>query len=92
MKYYSKIPRSERLWIDWIASSINRIIFWVARRIALSESKAHGGMRYYVLDVFDSYMIVSSREKRDIDMKMPKGKKMNFAELMRSQVYITPHT
>jgi len=89
MKYYSKIPRTGSLIPDLIATWYNRILFYLAKKYAMGEFLSHG-RRHYVLDVFDSYMIVSSKEKKVVNAKAPKGKRMEFNELLMHKVFMTP--
>lgn len=90
MKKISKFPQTTDPYLGLLESTYNRIALWFAKRHANFESECQGNRRYYVLDIFNQYVVVNRDETKGINKRMPKGNRMTVEGMLKSQVYITP--
>lgn len=92
MQTYKLIPLQDKPFADYIATSCNKAIHWLARKTA--ENKvSYTNKAYYGSEMFESIIVFSSVDKDDINKKMPKGNKMNHADLLKHQIFIiTPES
>ncbi len=92
MQTYRLIPLQDKPIADYIASTINKAIHWLARKTAENKVK-YTNKAYYGSEMFGAVIVFSSTEKDDINKKMPKGNKMNHAVLLKHQIFIiTPES
>lgn len=91
MQYYRLLKPVNNLPVDFLISRYNRFMHKLAYKAAEGQVAATN-KSYYGAEMFGSIVIFSSVEKDDINRKMPKGNKMNIAELLRHKVFlITPN-
>jgi len=92
MQTYRLIPLVDKALPDYIATTVNRAVHWLARKTAENKVK-YANKAYYGSLMFGRIIVFSSVEKDDINKKVPKGNKMNHAELLKHQIFIiTPES
>lgn len=86
MQIYRLIPVGDNVVATYIATIYNRFMHYLAKESAINQCK-YTGKSYYGCEMFGSICVFSSVEKDDINQKMPKGNKMNIAELLRHKIF-----
>ena len=92
MQTYKLTPETNSPFWAWAFSYYDRIrmsmVKKAAQNQAIAQNKAMYGTRMY-----NSIIVFSSTEKDDINKKVPKGNKMNHAEMLKHQVFMyTPES
>lgn len=92
MQTYKLAPITESPIWAFLFSYYDLLMMWLARKTAKNEAIAQN-KAMYGSKMFNSIIVFSSVEKDDINSKVPKGNKMNHAELLKHQVFIyTPES
>ena len=66
----------------------NRIVLWYAKSLAKQSHKLDN-RTYYVLDIFNSYIVLNSKEKDAVNKGMAKSNRMNIEQMLRATVFKT---
>ena len=92
MQTYKLAPQTESPIWAWAFSYYDKFMMRLARKTAQNQAVANN-KAMYGSKMFNSIIVFSSVEKDDINMKVPKGNKMNHAELLKHKVFIyTPES
>ncbi len=92
MQHFKLAPPTKSPFGAFLASYYNLLMMKMARKTARNEAVAQN-KAMYGSRMFNSILIFSSVEKDDINKKVPKGNKMNHADLLKHQVFIyTPES
>ena len=87
MQTYKLAPETDSPIWAFLFSYYNKFIMSLARKTAQNEAIAQNKAMYGA-KMFNSIIVFSSKEKDDINKKVPKGNKMNHAELLKHQAFI----
>ena len=92
MQTYKLTPPTESPFWSWLFSYYNRFMMSLAKKAAQNEAIAQN-KTMYGSRMYNSIIVFSSKEKDDINRKVPKGNAMNHAELLKHKVFIyTPES
>lgn len=92
MQTYKLAPQTESPIWAWVFSYYDKFMMYLARKTAKNQAVSNN-KAMYGSKMFNSIIVFSSVEKDDINKKVPKGNKMNHAELLKHQVFIyTPES
>lgn len=87
MQTYHLAPQTEKPIWAFLFSYYDKFMMFLAKKTARNQTIAQNKAMYGA-KMFNSIIVFSSVEKDDINKKVPKGNKMNHAELLKHKVFL----